>query len=128
MKRIRLAIVVLVVAVAAGFLLWKNMNHTGSFGLKDFALEKPEHISKIFLAPNNNNKAYLILEKDKGGVWWVKNGAHTYKADTSSVNDLLFYVMRGLQIKNPVNDAALDGVNRDMALNAVKAQFYQGDH
>lgn len=128
MKRIRLAIIILVLALAAGLLLWKNINHTGSFGQKDFAIEKPERIDKIFFAPNNNSKAYLLFEKDKNGIWWVKNDTRRYKADTSSVNDLLFYVMRGLLVKNPVNDAALDGVNRDMALNAVKAQFYVGDH
>lgn len=126
MKRILITLGILVLAIVAGLILWKNMNHTGAVGLKDFALDKPADITRIFFAPNNTKLTWLQFDKEKDGTWWVKTENKRYKADTASVRDLLFYVMANLQVKNPVNDAALDGVNREMALSAVKAQFYVG--
>jgi uncharacterized protein (UPF0333 family) len=127
MKRIRFALLILIIAIAAVFFFWKNLNHTGKVGLKDFAIENPSKIDKIFFASNNKAKGWLQLEKDKAGIWWVKNGQKRLKADTHSIKDLLYYVMANLQVKNPVNDASLNSLNREMALNAVKAEFYTQD-
>jgi len=126
MKRIRISLLILTIAVAVGIFLWRNLNHTGQVELKDFALKNPKSITKIFYAPNNASIPYLEMEKDANGIWWVKNKKTRYKADTASIHDLLYYIMENLQVKNPVNDAALEAINREMALQAVKAQFYSG--
>jgi hypothetical protein len=126
MKRILITVIILAITTITGVVLWKNINHTGSIGLKDFAIEKPEKITRIFFASNDSKLGWLQLDKEKDGVWWVKTETKKYKADTASVHDLLNYVMANLQVKNPVNDAALESVNRAMALHAVKAQFYSG--
>ena len=127
MKRILITLSLLIAATAAFFLFKKNLNRTAETGSFDFALKKPAAITKIHYSSNNKNLGYLTFTKEADGNWWVDNGKKKFKADTSSLRDLLYYVMAKIEIKTPVNDASLDNVNRDLALNATKAQFYEGN-
>ena len=124
MKRIRILLILLLLILLAAVIFWRNLNHTGPVGLNDFALKYPEKINKIFLSSNNKTKEFVILEKGADGVWWVKNDTKKYKADTFAIRDLLFYVMARIEVKNPINDAALAYINKELALHGVKAEFY----
>lgn len=127
MKRIRIALIVLIVALAAGLLLWRNLNHTGSVEVNDLAISHPGKITRILFSPNDTKKPYMFIEKDAQGTWWVRNATTKYKADTTTVRLLLYFVMARVQVKNPVSDGALAFVNKEMAISAVKAQFFEGD-
>lgn len=126
MKRIRIALILLVIAIAIGFFLWRNLNHTAAYGTMDFALKNPTKITRIFMSSNEDKKGYIILEKNAKNQWWVSSEKKKYRADTAFVNDLLNYVMPHLQVKNPVSDGAKATITREMAIKAVKAEFYEG--
>ncbi|MCC7298194.1 MAG: DUF4340 domain-containing protein [Bacteroidia bacterium] len=127
MKRIYYSIALLLLAAIGFFLFKKNLNSTSSIGVNDFSIANPQKISKIHFASNDRKLGFLTFSKSKDGIWWVENGKNKYKADSIAVSDLLNYVMKKVQLKAPVNDASLEYVNREMALNATLAQFYEGD-
>jgi Domain of unknown function (DUF4340) len=126
MKRLSILIGVLILAVVIYFIFRKDLNQTSDLSSKDFAIPADTKINKFFYAANDKSKGYLTFTRNDKGEWWVENGKNRFKADTNSINDLLQYVLPKMQIQSPVNDAALDHVNRQMALNGVKAQFYVG--
>jgi hypothetical protein len=127
MKRILIATVSLLVLVAVFFLLRKNLNKTGTESHELFRLENPQAIDKVLLAPNNPKLPYLIIYKEKSGQWFVKNDRLNEPADTHSIRELLFWVMKKSTIKTPVSEAEKEPVTREIALNGIKAVFYEGD-
>lgn len=127
MKRIIIAISILLLAAVAFLLFKKDLNHSGNVGVKDFLIEHPEMITKIHYASNNKEEGFLTFTKDASQNWWVENGKNKYKVDTSSLKDLLFYVLAKVEVKTPVNDSSLNRVNRDMAISATLVQLYEGN-
>lgn len=125
MKRIIIALAVLVAAFAAFYFLKRNMDQTGQTGSRDFAISNPKEIDKVFFSKKNG--LFLTFTKAENGTWKVYNGKVTYPVDTAYFNSMLFGVMPKIEIQSPVNDASKDGVIRDMAISATKAQFYKGD-
>lgn len=125
MKRLKILIAVLVIAVALFFVFRKDINHTAEIAPTDFAIPYDGKIDKIFYSSNNKKLGYLTFTLENK-IWWVNNGSKKYKADTGSVYDLLKFILPKLEVHSPVSDAALPNVNREMSISAVKAQFYSG--
>lgn len=125
MKRLILLILILIAAIGSYFLLKKDLNHTSDIGTADFAIPENLKIDKIFYASKDKDAGFLTFTKENG-IWWVDNGKLKLKADSSSLNDLVSYILPKMQVQSPVNDAALDQVNRFLAIKGVKAQFYAG--
>lgn len=124
MKKIAIRLIILFSAILISVLLWRNRNQTNSITSADFALENPGIIDKIFLSSNDSKNGYVTLTKKTDGNWLVDNGSQKYAGDTQAINAFLFFVMKKLEVKNPVNDNALDNVNRELKLSGTKAVFY----
>ncbi|MBS3913102.1 MAG: DUF4340 domain-containing protein [Bacteroidetes bacterium] len=122
MKRIIIAVSILILASLAYLFFRKNMSQTGEISSNAFTLQHPETIDKFFYS--NKKGEFLTFTKSKDGNWQVDNGKHKYNADTASINLMLKMIMPRIQVQSPVSDAAKDNVTRDMAINAVKVQFY----
>ncbi len=118
---------ILILGLAA-LIFWKNTDSTG-MGLDDFKMsrEQTKKIDKIFISPNDADKGYIILTKEAPDQWNVTNGKENYATDTQYVSRILNWLLPRLQVKNPVNDAAVKYIERDMALNATKVVFYDGE-
>jgi uncharacterized protein YxeA len=126
MKRIKILIITLLVVLTAGFFLWKNVNHTSELDVKAFAIDKPSEITKIYFSPKNKKNPYLIFEKTPEG-WNLKNDKQEYVADTHNIHDLLFWLMKKVEVVSPVPDAAKNEVVKDISLNGIEAIFYVGE-
>jgi hypothetical protein len=129
MKRIYIAIGVLILMVALFFALRLNPNRTGNIDPQLLRLKNPKSVTKILLTPNNKKQSYIILYKDdkNEGRWMVKNEQMTELADTHSIRELLFWAMSKIVVKNPVSDGEKENVTRDMKFSSIKAVFYNGD-
>ncbi len=125
MKRIGILISAITALIIVFLLFKKNINQTHSFDPNAFRLNNPNNIDKILLAPNNPKLSYIILYKEKD-KWFVKNEKLTEPADTHSIRELLYWVLKKAQVKSPVSDAEKEPVTREIALNGVKAVFYDG--
>jgi hypothetical protein len=119
---------ILILGLAA-LIFWKNTDSTG-VGLDDFKMspEQTKKIDKIFISPNDADKGYITLTKVAQDKWNVTNGKESYATDTQYVTRILNWLLPRLQVKNPVNDAAVKYIERDMALNATKVVFYEGEN
>lgn len=126
MRRFRIPIIIAIVSLVVFALLWKNQNQSSPWSSDLFRLKKADRISAILLSSNDASKGYVKFTKGPRG-WTVSDGTHTYAADTQSLNDLLFWAMPRLHLKNPVPDAAKENITRELAQNATKAVFYDGD-
>ncbi len=91
--------------------------------LKDFAVEQPEEVTKIFMANKESKNSTLTLEKDARGIWMVNN---EYPASEDKVKMLIFEYMARLRVKNPIPASGLENVKRSMAANATKVEIYKG--
>lgn len=129
MKRIIIAIGILLVVVSLFFLLKRNLNRTGNTDPGVLRLKNPKRVTKILLTPNNRKLSYILLYQDpkNENQWMVKNDQNVEFADTHSIRELLFWVMSKIEIKNPVSDGENENVTRDLKLNGIKAVFYNGD-
>lgn len=125
MKRIGILISAIAALIIVFLLFKKNINQTHSFDPNAFRLGSPDKINKILLSPNNPKLSYIILFKEKD-KWFVKNDKLTEPADTHSIRELLYWVLKKAQVKSPVSDAEKEPVTREIALNGVKAVFYDG--
>lgn len=125
MKRIYILLGILALSIIAAFLFYRNLNHTDVIGTRDFAIDQPAKIDKIYLSPNNGKGAYLILSREKNGVWYAQNATEKCEADSSIINLLLNFFMAKLEVKNPVSDAAKASITQDLMQFGVKTEFYK---
>ena len=126
MKRIGILISAIAILILVFLLLKKNINQTHALDPNAFRIDNPENIDRILLSPNNKKLDYILLYKENE-KWYVKNDKLTEPADTHSIRELLYWVLKKSQIKSPVSDSEKEGVTRDIALNGVKAVFYNGN-
>ena len=126
MRRFRIPLIIAIGSLVIFALLWKNQNQSSPWNSDLFRLKKAESITAILLSSNDPSKGYVKFIKNAKG-WTVTDGTHSYAADTQSLNDLLFWAMPRLHLKNPVPDAAKENITRELAQNATKAVFYSND-
>lgn len=94
--------------------------HKGSYKkeLRDFAIEDTSTVDKIFLV-NKENKQ-ILLEKQKGH--WVLN--EKYEARKDLVN-LILKTLHRVKVKEPVGNAAIETIIKNMAVKSTKVEIYQ---
>jgi hypothetical protein len=101
----------------------KNFKSTLKPELKNFAVEEPDKVTRIFLASKSNTNSFVDLEKNDKGVWMV-NGQ--FPAEERRVKGMLNDYLSRLAVKNPVPAEGKDNVLRSMAANAIKVEIYKG--
>lgn len=125
MKKILILIGILAAALLAVFIFNRNLNQSGKIGASDFAIEKPKEIDKIYMTANNSKGKYLILSKNEAGNWFVENGTEKCEADSNVINTLLYTIMSKLEVKNPIADAAVPNISKELNLSGTKTEFYK---
>lgn len=114
--------ILLVLAIIVVPIIDKNYGSSIRPELKDFAVEDPEEIDKIFMANKRSDSSFVILEKNDRGKWMV-NGK--YPAEEEYIKLLINDYMARLEVKNPIPKAGIEGVMRSMAANATKVEIYK---
>ncbi len=114
----------LVLAVILIPIIDRNFKSSLKPELKNFAVENPEEVTRIFMASKSNTSSHLELEKNADGVWMVDD---SFPAEEEKVKMLVFEYLARLQARNPVPKTGLDGVLRNMAANAIKVEVYKGN-
>ena len=112
--------VLLVLAILILPIIDRSVNSSIRPELKDFAVENPEEVDKIFMAAKSGQT--LTLEKNEAGKWII-NGKH--EAEEAKVNLLLKEYMARIKVKNPVPKEGVDRVVRDMSGTATKVEVYK---
>jgi hypothetical protein len=118
--------IVILISIVALLLLWKNLNNTSSWPSDLFALKDPNKITKFKFTPNNDKVQPLEFEKIDG-IWFIKTENQSYPADSHNVSMLLNWAMPKLRIKMPIPNESKEYVNRQLALEGIKASFYEGE-
>jgi hypothetical protein len=112
----------LVLAIIDLPLIDRNFKSSLKPELKNFAVENPDAVTKIFLANKTGNT--LTLEKKEGGSWILNGDA---PANDEKVNMLLYEYMARIRVKNPIPKDGVENVKRQLAAIAIKVEVYEGD-
>ncbi len=114
------------ISVIALLLLWKNLNNTSSWPSDLFALKEPNKITRFKFTPNNDKVKPLEFEKIND-VWFIKSDNQSFPADSHNVSMLLNWAMPKLRIKMPIPNESKEYINRQLAMEGIKASFFEGD-
>jgi hypothetical protein len=112
-------IIVVALAIVAGFLWFSKSSGTISREMMDFAVKDTASITKIFLVDKKNNS--ILLEKKKPGDWLL-NGKYT---TSNPVVNMLLETMMRIVPKAPVPKSAHDNVVKQLAAASVKVEIYR---
>ena len=115
-------LIVLVLAVVAGFLLFNKSNSTLDKGLRGFAVADTASITKIFLSDKADNS--ILLEREKSGKWLMNND---FNAHPENINTFLLTVAN-LAVREPVAKAAHNNILTLLAARSTKVEIYQNSH
>lgn len=119
-KNLRLLIVLIVLAIGAGF-MWTMKGGSEGRALANFDIADTSAITKFVIQDADNNRA--VLERDPNNKYWDLN--QTYKAREDAVTLILKTVNR-IRVKGPVPESARQTVLRNIAGSGKKVEFYQG--
>lgn len=123
MRKNRLTlIIVIVLALLAGYLLMNRSSTTLNAGMRDFAVKDTASITKIFMADKADNSILLTREND--GSWTLNHG---YKAHPENINTFLL-TLANVTVREPVARAAHNNVLSLLAAKSVKVEVYQNTH
>ncbi len=86
----------------------------------DFAVRDTASITKIFIA-NKNNQSVTLTRTGKG-TWLANN---RFPARSDAMNTLL-YTINMLEVKTVIDPHAWDNVIKNLAVQAVKVEIYEG--
>jgi hypothetical protein len=121
MKKNKLTpILVVILALTAGYFYFSNQRSTLKKELKDFAVKDTAAVSRIFMADNFGNKVKLDRMNEDS---WLVNDKYEVRRDAI---DLLLKTMYRLEVKSPVAKAAFETVVKNMAGNATKVEVFMG--
>ena len=118
-KRILIIILIVLLAIIAGWLIFGRSNTTFDKDEGKFAVEDTASISRILLADKRNHS--VILERRVDGHWTV-NGE--YPA-SKPVIDMFLQTIKNIRVKEPVPANQQKNVISLLAANAVKVEIYQ---
>jgi hypothetical protein len=113
---------IVLLALITGLVTWlyirqiKNNHSKG--GKIEFAIDKPETITKVFIS--NRTQGHVLLEK-RDGVWMV-NGK--YEASKAFMAFFLNETLKKIRVAGPVPLPAREGVIASMATMATKIEIY----
>jgi len=117
-KNIKGFILIIVLALFAAFLIYKQRKSTIKEELSDFAVKDTALIDKIFIA---DKKGSLSLVERKGNAYWTINGK--LKARQDAINTLLSTIAN-VSIKSPVPKAALKNILTQLSSTGIKTEIY----
>lgn len=122
--RTRLIIVFLIIGSLALYFFLSQRNKYTTVEDEDitFAFEKPEEITKIFIAQRNSDIPITI---EKKGEDWVINGK--YPAWKKKVDFLIYETFPKIKVKGPAPKAARANVISKMAVTGIKVEIYTDD-
>ena len=115
-----LLIIIIVILVLVTISIFFFRNYDPQRTLRDFAVEDTASISKIFLA--NKQGSAVTLEREENR--WTVNKQYTARRDF--VNNLLTTIKK-LEVTSPVSSAKTERVMKDLAVQGIKVEIYQGD-
>lgn len=119
MKKNGFAILILIIlALLAGYFIYTNTGSTIKEELRDFAVSDTNSVDKIFLADKSGKQC--LLERTKSGYWTVNSHS---KARPDAIS-LLLYTMNAMEIRSPVAKAARDNIIKSMSANSIKVEIY----
>lgn len=115
-----LLLIVILILVIVSIAIYFVRNYDSQSTLRDFAVEDTASITKIFLA--NKQGSAVTLERE--GNHWTANKKYTARRDF--VNNLLTTIKK-IEVSSPVSSAKLERVMKDLAVQGIKVEIYQGD-
>ncbi len=122
MKRRTLIILTgILLALLLIYVFSRNQFSTFKPELKDFALEKPDEVTKVFLSKRDGG--HILLEKNEEGQW-ILNGK--YAAFEPRVHKLIYETMTKLAVKSPVPEIMYNRVINELAAQGTKVEIYTG--
>ena len=122
-KKILKPLFIIVVAISAFTLLWKNLDNTSDWDPNLFALQNPASVDRMVFTPNNEKVKPIEFVRINGD-WFIKIKNDLVLADSSNISMLLNWAMPRLKIKMPVSDQQKKHVVAAMAHDATKATFF----
>jgi hypothetical protein len=122
-KKIFKPLIIIVIAISAFTLLWKNLDNTSDWDPNLFALQNPAAVDRMVFTPNNEKVKPIEFVRINGD-WFIKTKNDLFLADSSNISMLLNWAMPRLKIKMPVSDQQKKHVVAAMAHDATKATFY----
>lgn len=119
-KTIQLVVALVVLGVGALLLVILNGTHTT---LKNFAVEDPDTITRIFMADNHGHRVLLThdLQNKSDSAWMVDE---KYYASQPMI-DMLVRTMSQMRIRERINKAAMPKVVSDLSARNTKVEVYQ---
>ncbi len=120
MKKNRFIFVTFVILALIALILWLTQSPT-TFrrSMSDFTLNDSSNVTRIFMSDKNNNS--VSLTKISSGKWLVNE---KYPAQKLTV-EMLLKTMVGIEVQQPVANAAHDNIVKELAVNSVKVEIYQ---
>lgn len=116
-----IAFVIILIGASTYFLFFKSGFSTLGGNDHDFAVKDTAAVTKIFIA-NKAGQTVTLTRKDKGS-WMVNN---RFPARNDCINTLL-YTINSVDVKNPIDQRSWNALIKDMAVQAVKVEIYEGD-
>ena len=120
MKKNKFIFVTFVILALIALILWLTQSQT-TFrrSMSDFTLNDSSNVTRIFMSDKNNNS--VSLTKISSGKWLVNE---KYPAQKLTV-EMLLKTMVGIEVQQPVANAAHDNIVKELAVNSVKVEIYQ---
>ena len=115
-----LLLIVIVILIGVSIAIFFVRNYDPQRTLRDFAVEDTASITKIFLA----NKQGSAVTLERADDHWTVNQQYTARRDF--VNNLLTTIKK-IEVSSPVSSAKLERVMKDLAVQGIKVEIYQGD-
>ena len=115
-------LVVLILAIVAGFVIFSKSNSTLDKGLRGFSVPDTASITKIYLSDKADNS--ILLERQESGRWLMNND---FTAHPENVNTFLLTVAN-LAVREPVAKAAHNNILTLLAARSTKVEIYQHSH
>jgi len=115
-----LLLIVIVILIGVSIAIFFVRNYDPQRTLRDFAVEDTASITKIFLA--NKQGSAVTLERAEGH--WTVNQQYTARRDFV---DNLLTTIKKIEVSSPVSSAKLEKVMKDLAVQGIKVEIYQGD-
>ncbi len=122
-KKLLKPFIIIVIAIAAFTLLWKNLDNTSKWDPDLFALQNSSNVDRMVFTPNNDKIKPIEFVRINGD-WFIKTSKELHLADSTNIAMLLNWAMPRLKIKMPVSDQQKKHVVAAMAHDATKATFY----
>lgn len=123
MKKLLYTIAIMAVVTGIYFLVNKNLNSSGNFNPKLFAVTETQSIDKIFFS-QNAGKQYILLEKQPDGTWLLNK---KWPAAQQKVLDLINNPISKAEVRNPVNKENIKTIQNQIQTMGYKVEVYKNN-